>query len=322
MMTVANALVHWLLRRAAGRWPADQRADLMREWAGEVSTIAQDPSTRAIIRQWHMLAFGGSLALSPGVGQYAPFGMKRIAAVMGALSMYLLGLTVLQYGWFAVYQVQGEGERPIIDDAGLPARLVVGAVALVPVVVATLGGWLTGGRSNRQVRPMSLGLCLIAVVAAWVGIGFLQLGVTMGYSFGNQPYGMVTSWVVWLLCFAAVTGFVRRAVRHRLVVGFVATITVAATAVTAGTFVQFGASTTPRTEAWKWFVQWLVPPDPFSIASDEGADSFHSARDLISFVSSYPHVLLAAAAFGVAFLLATRERVDTPPDLPQTQATA
>ena len=173
MMTAVNAVIHWLLRRAAGRWPADQRADLMREWAGEVSTIAQDSRTRVSIRQWHMLAFGGSLALSPGVGQYAPFGVKRIAAVVAVLSMYLLGLIVLQYGWYAVYQSQGEGERPIIDDAGLPARLVVGAVALVPVVVAALAGWLTGRRSNRRIRPLSLGLCLIAVVAAWVGIGFL-----------------------------------------------------------------------------------------------------------------------------------------------------
>jgi hypothetical protein len=35
-------------------------------------------------------------------------------------------------------------------------------------------------------------------------------------------------------------------------------------------------------------------------------DSFHSARGVIFFVSSYPHVLLAVAAFGVAFLLAGR----------------
>ena len=309
-MTAANAVVHWLLHRAAGRWPANQRADLIREWAGEVSTIAQDLSTRAIVRQWHMLAFAGSLALSQGVGQYAPFGRKRIAAVVGVLSMYLLGLTVLQYAWYTVYQVQGEGERPIIDDAGLPARLVVGGVALVPVVVAALAGWWTGRRSKRQVRPMSLGLCLIAVVAAWAGI----VGVPTGYSFGNQPYGMVTSWIVWLLCFAAVAGLVRRALRRRMVVGLVATITVAAAAVTAGTFVQFGASTAPRTEAWKWFIQWLVPPHPFESAADEGVDSFHTARALISFVSSYPHVLLAAAAFGVAFLSATGEQVDTPPD--------
>jgi hypothetical protein len=47
MMTAVTAVVHWLLRRAAGRWPADQRADdLMREWAGEVSTIATNTRAR------------------------------------------------------------------------------------------------------------------------------------------------------------------------------------------------------------------------------------------------------------------------------------
>ena len=55
---------------------------------------------------------------------------------------------------------------------------------------------------------------------------------------------MVTSWVVWLLCFVAVA-------------------------------------------AWR-----------------------RGSGSLVFFVSSYPHVLLAVAAFGVAFLLAPRPTVD------------
>ncbi|MER7475281.1 hypothetical protein [Micromonospora sp. NPDC000018] len=285
----------------------------MREWSAEISTIARDATTGPVARQWHMLTFSGSLAVTPGVAQYAPFGAKRIVTVVAALSAYLLGLSLLQHGWYGVYQTQGEGERPIIDDASLAARLVVGAVALAPVVVAALAGWLVGRRSASTVRPMSLGLCLIAVVAAWVGVGFVLDAVggeyavpTMGYHFGSQPYGMVASWVFWLLCFAAVAGLLRGAVRHRMARGLLAAVTIAAVAVTAGTFVQFDSSTAPRIEAWKWFAQWLVPPNPFETAVDEGADSFHSARGLVYFVSSYPHVLLAVAAFGVAFLLAAK----------------
>ncbi|MGW4497727.1 hypothetical protein ACWENR_03790 [Micromonospora sp. NPDC004336] len=312
-MVTVDPLAHWLLRLAARRWPAEQRADLMREWSAEVATIARDDTARPVVRHWRMLAFSGSLAAAPGTVAYAPFGARRIVAVAAALSAYLLGLAMIQRAWYGVYQAQAEGERPIIDDGGLTARLLIGAVALVPVVVAALAGWLVGRRSTSAVRPMSLGLCLIAVVAAWAGVGFLLDAVggshavsKMGYEFGSQPYGMVASWVAWLLCFAAVAGLLRGAVRRRLVLGFLGAVTVAAVAVTAGTFAQFGSATAPRTEAWKWFVQWLVPSHPFETAVDAGADSFHSARGVIFFVSSYPHVLLAVAAFGVAFLLAGR----------------
>ncbi|SCL67147.1 hypothetical protein GA0070606_4488 [Micromonospora citrea] len=313
MVTVANPLVHWLLRLAARRWPAEQRADLMREWSAEIATIARDATIRPVARHWRMLAFSGSLAATPGPVPYAPFGVKRIVVVVAALSAYLLGLTLVQRAWYGVYQVRAEGDRPIVDDGGLAARLLVGAVALAPVVVAALAGWLVGRRSAPAVRPMSLGLCLIAVVAAWVGVGFMLDAVgggytvpTMGYHFGSQPAGMVASWVVWLLCFAAVAGLLRGAARRRLLLGFLGAVTVAAVAVTAGTFVQFDSATAPRTEAWKWFAQWLVPSHPFETAFDAGGDSFHSARGVIFFVSSYPHVLLAVAAFGVAFLLAGR----------------
>jgi hypothetical protein len=174
-----------------------------------------------------------------------------------------------------------------------------------------------------------LGFCLIAVVAAWAGLGFglervtalgeymaLPTGVpvpsTMAYSFGNQPFGMVTSWVVWLLAFVLLAGVVRSAAGKRTVWRLLAatgvTALIAAVAVTAATFVQFGASTAPRSQAWMWFAQWLVPPRPFETSGDEGAYSFHSARGIWSFLSSYPHVLLAIAAFGVAFLLANNRQ--------------
>jgi hypothetical protein len=177
--------------------------------------------------------------------------------------------------------------------------------------------------SPRGVRPASLGLCLIAVVAAWVGAGFLverlALGYdvpvppTMSYHYGNQPYGMLTSWVAWLASFVALAALVRRAAARRRAIwralaGAGITVAIAGLAVTAGTFVQFGSDTAPRSQIWKWFAQWLVPPHPFQSAVDEGADSFHSARTIYLFVSSYPHVLLALAAFGVTFLLANNRR--------------
>jgi hypothetical protein len=136
----------------------------------------------------------------------------------------------------------------------------------------------------------------------------------MSYGFGNQPYGMATSWIVWLICFVALAGAVRWAADRRRAAWRVAAGAATATAatgvaVTVATFVQFGPSTAPRAQLWIWFVQWLVPPDPFQPGADGGADSFHSARLVPFFVSSYPHTLLAVAAFGVAFLLSHTGRV-------------
>ena len=231
MVTRASMLAFWLLRRAAGRWPAGIRAELLREWTAEVQTIARDRSLRAPRRCWLLLAFGTSLALARPGGDpaYTPLGWKRIAGVVGAVSAYLMILALLQRGWSSVFGYVAEGERPIIDDSGLPARLVLAAAALAPVVVAGGAGWLLGrvfGRSRRVVRPVSLGLCLIAVVAAWVGAGFaaersrvfpgpIPVPPTMSYDFGRQPYGMVTSWMAWLISFAVLAGLVRWAAARR-----------------------------------------------------------------------------------------------------------
>lgn len=322
----------WLVHRAADRWPAAIRGDLLREWTAEIRTIARDRSMSAFRRARLMLGFGISLALAPPGSEPAlpPLGWKRITGVVGAVVGYLLVLALADQGWRTVYQSVAEGERPIIDDSNLGARLVQGAVALLPVLLTAVTGWWLGRRfSTRRVRPAMLGFCLIAVVAAWAGLGFglervtalgeymaLPTGVpvpsTMAYTFGNQPYGMVTSWVVWLLAFVLLAAKLRsvagRRTGWRLVTASVTATLIAALAVTAATFVQFGASTAPRSQAWMWFAQWLVPRHPFETSGDAGAYSFHSARDLWGFLTSYPHVLLAVAAFGVAFLMANNRQ--------------
>lgn len=87
--------------------------------------------------------------------------------MVAALTGYLCGLAVVQRGWFAVYQTQGEGDRPIVDDSGLAARLIVGAVALAPVGVAVLAGWLVGRRSTRCASRWSAGRCAGRLGGGW-----------------------------------------------------------------------------------------------------------------------------------------------------------
>lgn len=326
MVTWASTASLWLVHRAADRWPAAIRGELLREWTAEIRTIARDGSLSAFQRIRLMLGFGISLALARPGGEpaFQPLGWKRITGVVAVVVGYLLVLAMADQGWRTVYSSMGEGERPIIDDANLGARLIQGAAALVPVLLAAVAGrWLGRRFAPRRTRPATLGLCLITVVAGWVGLGFglervgrynempsgLPYPSTMAYHFGNQPYGMVTSWVLWLVAFVLLAALARWAARRRraiwrLLAATGVTALIAGLAVTAATFVQFGASTAPRSQAWMWFAQWLVPPHPFESASDAGAASFHSARGIWSFLSSYPHVLLAITAFGVAYLLA------------------
>ncbi len=317
---------YWLLHRAAGRWPAGLRDELLAEWTAEIRTIDRDPDLSAFRRARLMLGFSVSLALSRPGGEPA-LGWKRISGLVAAVIGYLVMLAVLEWGWLVTI-TSGSGYRPIIDDPGLGARLVIGAVALLPVLLTALTGrWLGRRFPARRTRPATLGLCLIAVVAAWAGLGFavsrmnlsitLSSGVpvpsTMAYSFGNQPYGMVTSWLVWLAAFVLLASAVRWAAARRRRIWRVLTATgittlVAAVAVTAATFVQFGPSTAPRTEMWKWFGLWLVPRHPSEMRVAEGGDVFQTARLSWFFFGSYPHVLLAIAAFGVAFLMATNRQ--------------
>lgn len=294
-----------LVRVGADRWPATTSDDLRREWTAEVRTIARNPGLSAFARARLMLRFSASLALSSP----ERLGWRRVGGIVAAVATFLAVLTLIQRGWSEVFGAMAEGERWIIDDAGLGARLVQGAVALVPVLFAALlGRWL--GR-RVPAGPGALGLCLIAVVAAWVGAAFvlgrphLTLAVPlppkMGYGYGNQPYGMVTSWVVWLVAFVLVASVVRGLVGRLLGV-----IAVAGAATVAGTLVQFGPVAAAQSPLW------LVPPHPYRQSGDVGAYSFHSARNVWEFVSSYPHVLLAIAAFGFAFLAARRAAQSQP----------
>ncbi|GIJ43265.1 hypothetical protein Val02_01510 [Virgisporangium aliadipatigenens] len=321
-----RTVAEWLLRAAAGRWPAESRDGLLREWYAEIDTIDREPE----FRHRRMLAFSVSLAVSRPHREPLPFGWGRGATVACAVVLYLMLLAVAKTVWLKHFSYQEFG-----DPASAAAeRLVVGAVALVPALCTAALGWVLG-RRRPPVDAAPLGGILLAVVAACVGAGFLLEATgyatelvwrystpapsTMQYQFGRQPYGMITSWVVWLAAFALLAGAVRRFRGWwRVPVGAGLAALVTAIAVTASTLVQFEAGTAPRGEMWKWFAQWMVPRAFGPPVHDEGAHSFASARMTIGFLDSYPHVLLALAAFGVAYLAASgvaTSRRATPDDL-------
>jgi hypothetical protein len=311
---VIRDIAEWLLRRAAARWPEDSRDGLLREWSAEIDTIDREPE----FRHRRMLAFSVSLAVSRPHREPLPFGWGRGATVACAVVLYLMLLAVAKSVWLKHFSYQEIG-----DPAAVGAeRSAIAAVALVPALCTAALGWMLG-RRRPPVDAAPLGGILLGVMAACVGAGFLleaagyatelawrystPVPSTMQYHFGRQPYGMITSWVVWLAAFVLLAGVVRRVRgwwRGPVGAGLAALVT--GIAVTASTLVQFEAGTAPRADMWKWFAQWLVPRTMLDgAAADEGAHSFASARMTIGFLDSYPHVLLALAAFGVAYLAAS-----------------
>jgi hypothetical protein len=74
--------------------------------------------------------------------------------------------------------------------------------------------------------------------------------------------------------------------------------------VTIGTFAQFDAVGAPRGEAGSWFFQWLVPIGSWDVVNLRGWEMNH-ARGTFHLLNSWPHVLLACAAFAMAYLLTT-----------------
>jgi hypothetical protein len=167
---------------------------------------------------------------------------------------------------------------------------------------------------------------LLALVAASVGLGTLaeryysalplELPVippTMKYGLGHEPPALAVSWLSWLVAFIVLARLVLALCAHRgrasrVLGGLLATVVSAGIAVTLATFVQFDRGTTPLSQSWLWFAQWLVPSDPFTDPMDGGM-TLHWARDFWGIFGSYPHVLLACSAFGIAFLLAQSRSV-------------
>src|SRR6185312_1356477 len=97
----------WLLRRAAARWPAAIRADLLKEWTAEVRTIERDPRLSALRRTTLMLGFGTSLALARAGGE-AALGWKRVVGMVTAVLAYLLVLAVFDTAWTHTFSYMAE----------------------------------------------------------------------------------------------------------------------------------------------------------------------------------------------------------------------
>jgi hypothetical protein len=321
-----------LLAYAAGRWPAEQRADRLREWTAELYMLAHDGGHSRWSRGRRALAYSVSLLSSrpDRAGDGLP-GLRRGGPVVVTAFAVLLLITVNAQALLNRY-LNDDWAQPL-HNPGPGLSLALAVVALLPVALAAAAGWVVARstRADRRIQALRLGGYLIAVVAVMVGIAFsLEVladvvgdvavlnASTMGYHYGRQPIGMIVSWVAWLGAFwvAARICTSRRAARTpaylRGVLGLLGAVLATGLAVTVGTFAQFESWSAPRDEMALWFGQWLVPINTFDVDLG-GIDWFGSVRGAPHLLTSWPHVLFACAAFGMAYLLTARPAPATVP---------
>ncbi len=148
----------WLARllvvAAARRWPADLAETMAAEWLAEIEALRVEPGMSPLRRQCRVLAFAGSLALSPAVEAEGAEPLARIES-WGRWLAGAAGVTLLAGGLFnGVHAVQHRA------GGGWAAGALLGAVAIMVVA------------GRRQRGPVAL-----RVVAIGAGLfGFLLAG--------------------------------------------------------------------------------------------------------------------------------------------------
>ena len=167
-----TSLTERLLAVAARRWPAAQRADLIREWTAEAYELAHEPGVGAVVRSWRRLRFAASLAcVRPQAGGAGRPG--RVDAAERTVQRQL----ALFFAPLAAVAVAFIGTGPLwmyAADGGLPvAMLVVYRVAQVSaglVVGVVLARRLPRSRWDEPVGPArrvaSVAVMVAGVVAA------------------------------------------------------------------------------------------------------------------------------------------------------------
>jgi hypothetical protein len=184
MTSLTERIVDRMLAVAARRWPAAQRADLVREWTAEAYELAHEPGVGAAARSWRRLRFAASLACvrpqaagagRPGRVDAAERTVQRQLALFFA-PLAAIAVAYLGTGPLWIYAAGG----------GLPsAMLVVYRVAQISaglVVGVVLARRLPRERWNESVGPArraaSVAVIVAGVIAADAVVRYVAQGAT------------------------------------------------------------------------------------------------------------------------------------------------
>ncbi|GIF00818.1 hypothetical protein [Paractinoplanes rishiriensis] len=275
---VVARLAHWLVVRAARRWPDDLADDMAAEWQAELAALAAHPL--------RMLRFAVSLAVSPAVEPDGAAAVPRLEAWARSLAA-AVGVTLLAAGLFnAVHVVKH------VAGMGMGLVALLGA-ALFMVAVA--------GRSRAPVLPrtVTVGAALFAFLLAGNRIAIMPF---MGWA------DILPAVLVWTAGMALTAHLVGRR-KHASLVALAGGLVTLEVATVAGALHAAGTLGVSLATAAAWFPLALLPGGTvtFGPAFPGGV---HASELLLGNAAAMAGPMLLAAVF--VLVLALRRRPARP----------
>ena len=210
------------LNAAARRWPQDLSETMRYEWSAELDAIRDDPASSRPVRAYRMVAFAGSIALSPAVEEAgaepvtwrdrvirpaSAAGLTLLAAALfnavheadhragpgGALALAAAALLMAAIG----YRCRVDAVRTtVLMGASMFAFLMAGnQVAVMPFmgwidILPAVAVWtaLTAAGAALAARRRALGiLTAVAAIELAAVAGSLHAAHVLGLGFGSAP---------------------------------------------------------------------------------------------------------------------------------------
>ncbi|MFB9323072.1 hypothetical protein [Cryptosporangium minutisporangium] len=303
------ALAGALLRSAARRWPAEERADAQREWEAELHALAGTPVRRSV----RALRYAASLAVArPPQARERSLGVRRSGA--GPVAAAVVGPAVVCLGMLAALAVLWE----VTEGASrLSSGWIVAVVAVTatPIAIA-IGAGLFGAAIGRRLGATSFGS------AAWARIAVLTLGLALllppAIVASLAQVAVYVDHVLMVAIAAAVLvggiAVTARFARRSRLAAVVSVLVMTDLAVALGGLPEPTAGWSSLTSSPLWFpriVLWpwvgAVPSDPVAMYT---IDTGPWGGNVV------PTAVFALAAFGVAMVRAANREATAPAAVP------
>jgi hypothetical protein len=154
------------LTATARRWPQDLSETMRYEWSAELDAIRDDPGAGRTLRAYRMIAFAGSIALSPPVeevGAEPATWRDRVAPPASAIGLTLLAAAMFNVAHLSSFVVLA---LAAVVMAVLGTRFRGGAVRMTALLGVAMFGFLMAG-NEVAVMPFMGWADVVPAVAAW-----------------------------------------------------------------------------------------------------------------------------------------------------------
>lgn len=307
-----SRLVHRLLTVAAHRWPAADRAELIREWVAESHTLGHEPGVPGRVRAWRQIRFAASLACArrsqiATVGAIPVDRVERTALHVAALFLAPLAAAILAMLANGPLWMSTHGGDP-------PAMLTLLYRAGQVVAGAGCGALLADQLRRRRGEPVSRLWCVAATIPVLAGLVAADSAVRHLSNAETGPAYAVTGTVALALALVPLTVVVaalaRRATRWAVIAAIpgTAAIVLAATAVVVA---RAGTQIPTRADGNLWW--WLPELARLAAPTYHRLPGVNNPYPVETVLPILPGIMLGTVALSLAYTVrAVRPRPPAP----------